>query len=670
MKNLDECKIREALKSIYDLFDDDCVYDFIFTTFDFDKDFFVENIVSYLMGSDRKISTVAELEAANEWIKNNRISVYYDHRALKSSDSKITLTCFPRDIEKGVFHPKVIIIYGKLKNDKNDSVYLIVSSCNLTVSGYGRNKEAFACIKVESESVAKSLLAFIKRISSDDNNRHEKLKEFLDSNKFNKKKDVEFLWSYVDGEKGISLIDKISELPEGDLIIISPFFDREGPGKLLKKIKNNKNHKTTIYPAIYNEFYGISKTTYDDLKEDVNFKSLCIGGIDNKGFVHAKIIIKGNYCCVGSYNFTTHALEQMNAEAALLFNNVDGLKLKSKSIDESLFPSDNNDINNMDENSKMDCDIFVSVTVDWEEDKMYISAKNLKENKKYIMQIDGSNCEIQIENIENEVKLDDEIKDILLLHKQFSIWEKVDDRKIRICLGLINEINCESRREIGYESLDEMIMALQPNNNDLDKESIYDLKCINTDDKEIATNIDKVESKIDIFDNYYLVSTSFENMKSEVISNNDKMNNYIKEVEKKSNAKKKTKKYLELLESIKKIEKILYDCLATRRNSIERFLEFVNGKLESGTEIDEIYYWLILKYIGEILNCFQGIKSNNKKYPISKKTKELLDIHNKCESKLNRIIKSKLKENEKNGAKYLKWIEKELKMNYLTKKGV
>ena len=186
-----ELKIRESLKLVYELFSQ--VDDFIFTTYNYEPDFFDEHIVSYLMGFDRKISTIGELKDADEWVRNNHVSVYYDRNAMSPGTSCLTVPVFPQNIKTGgVFHPKVIIIYGIPKGKSKATVYLFVSSCNLTVSGYGRNKEAFSCVEIKSEQLAKSVSEFIYTLDNNgDEERHSALHEFL-NNIRTKDKDIEF----------------------------------------------------------------------------------------------------------------------------------------------------------------------------------------------------------------------------------------------------------------------------------------------------------------------------------------------------------------------------------------------------------------------------------------------------------------------------------------------
>ena len=97
----------------------------------------------------------------DEWVRNNHVSVYYDRNAMSPGTSCLTVPVFPQNIKTGgVFHPKVIIIYGIPKGKSKATACLFVSSCNLTVSGYGRNKEAFSCVEIKSSQLANSVSEF------------------------------------------------------------------------------------------------------------------------------------------------------------------------------------------------------------------------------------------------------------------------------------------------------------------------------------------------------------------------------------------------------------------------------------------------------------------------------------------------------------------------------
>ena len=314
-------KIRDSLKNIYDLYEE--VYAFIFTTYNYEPDFFDEYIVAYLMGFDRKITTIGELQDADDWIRKNHVSVYYDKNAMSPGTSCLTIPVYPQNITSGVFHPKVIVIYGKVKEKQTETVYLFVSSSNLTVSGYGRNKEAFACVEVNSLELAKSLINFIKALDADNLEKHSKLIEYLRTIT-EKSNDVEFLWTYKDA--GIKLLDYLKDNCSGNLTVLSPYFDKNGPKALLDLITNRE--KTTIILALDGETYNIHKKDYEELLKQENTYFSELFNDDPSRFIHAKIIKYGKKLFVGSYNFTSAAMRGYNAEAALVFNSDNRFKFR------------------------------------------------------------------------------------------------------------------------------------------------------------------------------------------------------------------------------------------------------------------------------------------------------------------------------------------------------
>lgn len=111
MSDISPKNIRNTLKVIYSQFAENKIEDFIFTTYDFDIDFFEEHIVSFLMNTKRKITTVKDLNEANKWLKDNNVSVYYDNSALSADRPCTTLRIYPQKKPRPyVFHPKVIIM--------------------------------------------------------------------------------------------------------------------------------------------------------------------------------------------------------------------------------------------------------------------------------------------------------------------------------------------------------------------------------------------------------------------------------------------------------------------------------------------------------------------------------------------------------------------------------
>ncbi len=623
MKELKENKIRETLKSVYDLYDN--VSDFIFTTFYFDMDFFEEHIITFLMGSDKKISTIGELNATNEWISSRNLCVYYDQGALKAGSSCITLPTFSRCVTDGVFHPKVIVIFGELKDENGHgsgkkAVHLFVSSCNLTVSGYGRNLEAFSCIKVETEKVSKSLLAFLNMLRGNNNDRHKAVCDYLGKGKFKSDDAVDFFWN--DGSGGKILLDYLKDLPNGDLRIISPYFDDKGPMELLEDAFTNKE-QIIMMPAIDGGHYNIHRNDYSILKEKgVCFKEIVCNG---DRFAHAKLISKGQYTIIGSYNFTSAAMKGGNAEAALIFHQAEAYKTKEQDIDESALMPDSENLNNLDVIEKATADVRFSVLVDWSKNELTI-ATNIsgKAEKTYHIEIDGvTNHKGWTVSESFSEELDEKTKKAFLRHKQYSVY---CNNQFYV-KGIIYEVNWESYRpELVCNSLGETLLEWyddKPQNKH--KERRYELTPI-TDSEEIL-DLEKIEGGSadnggDVFDNYFLVAYSLGRMCEEI----EKCNS--------------------------KDAKILYGVLVSRPGSMNRILDFIERE-EDGKDRDEVYYWLVIEYLKRALTLFPEKLDNP----------ECADNYEKQRVAFEARLKAnEIKAKQRMGVKkeYLKWIEQEL----------
>lgn len=636
-----ELKIRDSLKAIYDLYEE--VYDFIFTTYNYEPDFFDEYIVTYLMGFDRKITTIGELKDADEWIRNNHVAVYYDKGAISPGTSCLTVPVYPQNINTGVFHPKVIVIYGKLKEKNKEAVYLFVSSCNLTISGYGRNKEAFACVEVKYKTLAGSLIDFITALDNDGSNNHNTIIKYLRSIS-TENNNVEFLWTYNNRDQ--NLLNYFEANCSGDLTVISPYFDENGPKKLLEHITRRK--KTTIIPAIDGETYNIHKNDYEELlkQEEISFEELL--NEDSSRFIHAKIIKYGEKLFVGSYNFTSAAMEGLNAEATLIFNNNGPFNYSVNNITESKFLPDNQTISNRDEAGADKNSIFVIFTVQWKESRIYIKSENLEQNELYSLRIDGFPEDL-VSNLACDVDLEitTDLANKFLKHKSFSVY------KNNICCfkGLINEIDSEDYRpEICCESLNESLKEWFINYDDSNSTNSQYLRLINEEDEETEKVLGiSQEDTADIFDNYYLVSKALENFLTKI---KDARNFSL---ETKPKAHRKTQKFQNRYNEWKQrkynADKNLYGYLVTKPGSVENILTFLEKEYSEKENKDIVYEWLIMSYINYAISQFPKILRYNADNKIYKEKLKLLNEKTKD-------LKKNIEETLKNeiGKNYLDWI--------------
>ena len=640
-----ERKIREALKSVYDLYSE--VDDFIFTTYNYEPDFFDEHIVAYLMGFDRKICTIGELKDADEWIRKNHVTVYYDKNAVSPGSSCLTIPVFPQNIATGVFHPKVIVIYGRRKDRGKESAHLFVSSCNLTVSGYGRNKEGFACVEVKSKQVAESLSCFIDSLYKNDDARHLGLKDFLMKIQ-SQNADVEFLWTNPGYDKGIKLYNYLRNLRLGDLTIVSPYFDEKGPKELLDGLSNRK--RTVIVPAIDGDTYNIHKSDYEMLRdENITFSELDDA---ESRFVHAKMIQFGEKLIVGSYNFTTAAMKGQNAEAALVFRNVSGFKLNRKDVSDGKFLPDEESVSNRDENAVNDKCLFVSVSVYWKEFKIQISSTGLKRSKTYLFRIDG--LENWTLRDEQKIEITTEIANHLLKHKSFSVF---CDGKI--CFkGLINEYDAgEYRPELCCESLNESIREWFTYSNDEKNNRKPDLRLINPDDEDTENALGTASKDTsDVFDNYYLVSKSFENLLSQIQMAKDVSREMA------PTKQRKTKNYWQWVRRKQIADQNLFGFLVTKPGSIQNIVNFLQKKNSEKKNDDIVYDWLVASYVDSAISLLPKKKVlmlnnegefDNGKNPYKIKLDTISKQLDKIRKRINKSIKKKV------DGKYFNWVVSE-----------
>ena len=635
----EEKKIRETLKKVFELYE--TVSDFIFTTYDFDPMFFEDQIISYLMGFDKRVSTLGELNAANEWIYQNNVCVYYDIGGLKADSILMTIPTYAKSIGRYVFHPKVIVISGRLKAENGHkkgrkAVHLIVSSCNLTVSGYGRNLEAFSVIKVSTRKVAESLYSFLDWLRGEDKERHNSVCEYLKGNSFSSDNSVEFFWN--NGNDKSSVIKDLLAKSDGNIMIVSPYFDDDGPSKLLNEL--SESNQITIIPALDGDHYNIRYSDYKKMIESgIRFSTLNYKGNENR-FAHAKIICLGNLIIVGSYNFTSSALCGFNAEAALIYKSSSIVNIKEQPIDEMKFLPDSEEIDNKDENKSEGADVFVSILIDWEKSIVTITVKLPPAQVAKVL-IDGEKHHdgwLVSETITTELSEKDKLA--FVRHKKFSVY--INDR---FCLsGIVSEKNWYGiRPELACLSLDETLLEWykEDRGNRTSKEDhVFNLRPIA--EEEYAFTVNEINNNRDVFDNYYLVAYSLGRLCKEIESIVLGLTQHSEDDHHR--------------ERCVEAEKNLFGILVSRPGSMSRILDFfpMDDKDEKGR--DDVLYWLVFEYLKKAYNSL----------PETLKYCNLVDNYQKqkieFESRL-KAVEIAIRKRINVDPRYFDWIEEELFVN-------
>jgi len=202
-------------------------------------------------------------------------------------------TIIPVAAGRGVFHPKILLLLGR------DHAALCVGSHNLTLSGFGKNRELTTVFEINPNSKDEERQIFQdvwKALRSWTGSQPE---ELLDSFSF-VEKEVSWLTAddesfaensdffYAAGDNGISLWEQIRPTLPTHIrraTLISPFFDEDFI--FLREIKNALNPKEYIV-GVETKTVQISpkaQTLFPDIKF-VESSSLREG----RGYLHAKTI--------------------------------------------------------------------------------------------------------------------------------------------------------------------------------------------------------------------------------------------------------------------------------------------------------------------------------------------------------------------------------------------
>ncbi|MFZ6720549.1 hypothetical protein [Undibacterium sp. Ji49W] len=155
MKPGSKYTIRSRLLEVCALFDSIDVA--LFSTFNFNGDFFEENVLPALFGMDNDDSRPVRSREVHKALTKTSVGVIYDPSVAKHSGKAYRYTHYPVFIPGSLFHAKNIFIIGKRKKtDTNSSeeswIYVATLSGNLSLSGWGENCEVMADTWIHSKN--------------------------------------------------------------------------------------------------------------------------------------------------------------------------------------------------------------------------------------------------------------------------------------------------------------------------------------------------------------------------------------------------------------------------------------------------------------------------------------------------------------------------------------
>lgn len=486
--------------------------DLIFTTFNFSPDF-LENNVLCRAADLQKINSAVDIATVNELFKSTAVSVFYDASALCDHEKRLTYDTYQVAQTNGVFHPKVIIAHGRIRD--REQCHMMVMSANLTVSGWGRNLEVAAHTEVDART-AFDLYKFLAMTfeCGQCQGKHESLLAYLQGVGHRGSGDTAFISSYSEQS---TLRDYICQSNPQQLTVLSPYFDED----LYAYITNNypADMALTIVPATKGDRVGITRSSYLKLRDRVKFKRF--KGENQERFLHAKVFIADDYVIVGSHNFTsmgagTAGPNQGNAEASLVLPRKGWYpELEDFADIEKACLSDDDEKWQEEEQVYRKVRVTCTVTADWRalEYSVKVNGWETSIQKDLKIHLPGLKL-VAVTEPELTIRLTAESETALVKRKIFELFDGPD----LIQTGFINEFKWQEYRPEGrYFNLEDCLSSWAerldvPETGGVMSESRRIRYCCNTDEDEEEILFSKQVGGRDVFDNLFYLFKAFEGM--------------------------------------------------------------------------------------------------------------------------------------------------------------
>ena len=276
----------------------------LITTFNFDISFFERKMLNSLMDNDvKKIELFVDSDQLNKSLQNNRDNTMNKKYIVNAIDIRSS------------FHPKVVLLLGE------EQAKLIVSSANITMSGYTLNNEIFKSFKYDKNNernlnLINDAIDFFVKLNNmayyKDTSIFDRIKELVYVGRKNDNFDTHLIHSIDDSvieQLKIIINEKVDSID-----VAVPYYDKEllGLGKLKETFECSsvnlyiQNEKST-FPKQYNEQNSI----IDFNKINVFSK---LRSNDKNNFYHGKVFrintANKSYILYGSSNCTLSALDK------------------------------------------------------------------------------------------------------------------------------------------------------------------------------------------------------------------------------------------------------------------------------------------------------------------------------------------------------------------------
>ena len=484
-----------------------------FTSFNLSPEFFETYILPPLLEEDIPDNSF-QYETLNvkleELEKKLDVKVFYDANMMQLNEQKRTilkinpiLMTNEQGKRKGLFHPKVIYL------ENEDKGILFVGSGNLTLSGWGRNIEAFEIVKdIEKNSNLHNQIHnfFVDVEIQAQLRRNRILKPVKYDNKYN------FIYSFENDFENSVFLKNINANSSSKLYVWSPYFS-ENTIDLIIKRNFPEAQKIYIIPDLVGNAKQIRLKNKPELKE---IEFYILKEQDSSEMNHSKVWITDNKIGIGSYNFTQEALFGLNFEAALVrdVKNIDLelIKIDFNEMNDSEFDAEKLELNT-------NFDVVFELIANWENQTfkiVYIIGREI--NNFTIILPSGIECaEKNINSLSMYEK--EKIFRALIKNKIF----KVKHQNEVVYEGVIYEVSTKGFREpVKIETINDLFISF------LDKNEPFSSKKLKTRTINFDKNSNEIQdNQIDTsYLNYYNLFKGFENLKSKLTEDERDLKHY------------------------------------------------------------------------------------------------------------------------------------------------
>lgn len=141
--------MRQSLESLIAKFKNHHARYALLTSFNFSAGFFERNLLPMLAGYDfsEAESAIVDLEQFNQRLAEVDILVACDRCTQPEPKGDFNYGLLPVGLENGFFHPKLTLLAGELA-DGERGAFAMVSSGNLTLSGWALNREVVGHVRI------------------------------------------------------------------------------------------------------------------------------------------------------------------------------------------------------------------------------------------------------------------------------------------------------------------------------------------------------------------------------------------------------------------------------------------------------------------------------------------------------------------------------------------